>query len=114
MVYTVKKLADLSGVSIRTLHFYDKIGLLKPAYHGENGYRFYLEEQLERLQQILFFRELGFELKEIHKIIRCSDSDKMGALAAHKIILQKKKLRLQQLIKTIDKTMKIFADRSLP
>ncbi len=67
MAYTVKKLAEISGVSIRTLHFYDEVGLLKPAYHGSNGYRFYEEEQLLILQQILFFRELGFELKQIQK-----------------------------------------------
>ncbi len=59
MAYTVKKLAQISGVSIRTLHWYDEVGLLKPAYHGSNGYRYYEEEQLLILQQILFFRESG-------------------------------------------------------
>ena len=63
MAYTVKKLAAMSGVSVRTLHFYDEVGLLKPAYHGANGYRFYEAPQLLTLQQILFYRELGFELK---------------------------------------------------
>ena len=62
MAYTVKKLAAISGVSVRTLHWYDEVGLLKPAYHGANGYRFYEEAQLLMLQQILFYRELGFEL----------------------------------------------------
>ena len=65
MAYTVKELAQLSGVSVRTLHFYDEIGLLKPARVGENQYRYYEEEQLLALQQILFFRELGFELKKV-------------------------------------------------
>lgn len=60
MAYTVKQVSDLAGVSIRTLHYYDEIGLLKPASHGENGYRYYDEQALLRLQQILFFRELDF------------------------------------------------------
>jgi DNA-binding transcriptional MerR regulator len=70
MAYTVKKLAKISGISIRTLRFYDEIGLLKPAYYGENNYRYYEEEQVLILQQILFYRELGFPLKDIHRIIR--------------------------------------------
>jgi DNA-binding transcriptional MerR regulator len=65
MAYTVKKLAEMSGVSVRTLHFYDEVGLLKPAWVGANGYRFYEEPQLLALQQILLYRELGFELKQI-------------------------------------------------
>ena len=77
MVYTVTKLAKISGVSVRTLHWYDKVGLLKPSYHGANGYRYYEEEQLLMLQQILFFRELGFELKQIEKILGRGDFDKM-------------------------------------
>src|SRR6185436_17829254 len=65
MAYTVKQVAAMSGVSVRALHFYDETGLLKPAYLGANGYRFYEEPQLLTLQQILFYRELGFELKQI-------------------------------------------------
>jgi DNA-binding transcriptional MerR regulator len=68
MAYTVNKLAKLSGVSVRTLHFYDEIGLLEPAYYGDNNYRYYEEEQLLMLQQILFFRELGFPLIDIQRI----------------------------------------------
>ena len=64
MAYTVKQLAAMSGVSVRTLHFYDETGLLEPAYCGANGYRFYEKQQLLTLQQILFYRELGFELKQ--------------------------------------------------
>ena len=105
MAYTVMKLAKLSGVSVRTLHWYDKVGLLKPAYHGANGYRYYEEEQLLMLQQILFFRELGFELKQIEKILRRSDFDKMKALSAHAQILQKNVERTKKLIKTIDRTI---------
>ncbi len=105
MAYTVKKLAEISGVSIRTLHFYDEVGLLKPAYHGSNGYRFYEEEQLLMLQQILFFRELGFELKEIQKILGRGDFDKIGTLSSHREVLRKNLRRTKELIKTIDKTI---------
>jgi DNA-binding transcriptional MerR regulator len=105
MAYTVKKLAEMSGVSVRTLHFYDEIGLLKPAYHGLNGYRFYEEDQLLMLQQILFFRELGFELKQIQKILGKKDFDKIVALSSHKQVLEKNVKRTKGLIKTIDKTI---------
>ena len=74
MAYTAKKLADLSGVSVRTLHWYDEQGLLKPAYYGdENRYRYYEKEQLLTLQQILFFRELDFKLEEIKEIIHSKE-----------------------------------------
>ena len=69
MTYSVKQLARLSGVTVRTLHFYDEIGLLEPAFVGANGYRFYQEKQVLTLQQILFFRELGFGLKEIERLL---------------------------------------------
>lgn len=105
MAYTVKQLAKLSEVSVRTLHFYDEIGLLKPAYHGGNGYRFYEEEQLLMLQQILFFRELGFELKKIQKILGRPDFDKAAALHAHRKVLQQDLIRVKGLIETIDKTI---------
>jgi len=65
MFYTVKQLADLAGVSIRTLHYYDDIGILKPASYGENGYRYYRKESALRLQQILFLKELDFKLDGI-------------------------------------------------
>lgn len=62
---TVKEVSDLTGVSVRTLHYYDEIGLLKPSCVGENGYRLYGEDKLEELRQILFFRELSLPLGEI-------------------------------------------------
>lgn len=105
MNYTVNKLANLSGVSVRTLRFYDEIGLLKPAFIAENNYRYYGQEQLLQLQQILFFRELGFELKQIQQIVQASDFDQMQALQSHKVILQKNINRMQQLIKTVDITI---------
>jgi MerR family transcriptional regulator, thiopeptide resistance regulator len=61
----VKEVARMSGVSVRTLYYYDEIGLLKPAFYGENGYRYYEKEQILRLQQIMFFRELDFKLDDI-------------------------------------------------
>jgi DNA-binding transcriptional MerR regulator len=69
MAFSVKQVAAMSGVSVRTLHFYDEMGLLKPAYCGTNGYRFYEQAQLLYVQQILFYRELGFELKQIKRIL---------------------------------------------
>src|SRR3990167_7836988 len=105
MAYTVKKLAKLSGVSARTLHFYDEIGLLKPAYYGENNYRYYEEEQLLMLQQILFYRELGMPLSEIQRIICSDDFNKIEALQSHKKVLKQELDRSQQMIKTIDKTI---------
>ena len=105
MAYTVKKLATMSGVSVRTLHFYDKVGLLKPAYHGANGYRFYEEAQLLMLQQILFYRELGFELKQIKKILGRPGFDKVAALESHRKVLRQNLADTQKLIQTIDKTL---------
>src|SRR3990167_11052656 len=108
MPYTVKKLAGISGVSPRALRFYDEIGLLKPAYYGDNQYRYYEEEQLLMLQQILFFRELGFPLTEIQEIFSSHDFDKIDALNAHKSILQSNLERTKTLIKTIDKNISHF------
>lgn len=114
MAYTVTKLAKVSGVSVRTLHWYDEIELLKPAYYGSNGYRYYEEEQLLMLQQILFFRELGFELKEIQKVLNRSDFDKVSALNSHKQVLQKSIEKTKKLIKTIDKTIKhLMGDKKM-
>ncbi len=105
MAYAVKELAKLSGVTVRTLHFYDEVGLLKPAYYGGNGYRFYEEKQLLALQQILFFRELGFELKHIQRLLGRSDFDQAAALKSHRKVLQKSLERTEELIRTIDKTL---------
>lgn len=105
MRYTVNKLAKLSGVSPRTLRFYDEIDLLKPAFYGDNQYRYYEEEQLLMLQQILFFRELGFPLGDIQQIISSNDFNKIEALNTHKSILQSSLEKTETLIKTIDKTI---------
>src|SRR5690349_9000739 len=105
MAYTVKKVAALSGISVRTLHFYDETGLLKPAYVGANGYRFYEEAQLFSLQQILFYRELGFDLKQIHGILGRPDFERLAALQSHREVLQANLARGQTLIETIDRTI---------
>jgi DNA-binding transcriptional MerR regulator len=105
MAYTVKQLAAMSGVSVRTLHFYDETGLLEPAYCGANGYRFYEKQQLLSLQQILFYRELGFELKQIKKNLSRPDFDKVAALESHRKVLRKNLADTRKLIVTIDKTI---------
>src|SRR6187431_2770827 len=105
MAYTVKQVARMSGVSVRTLHFYDEVGLLKPAYVGANGYRFYEEPQLLILQQILFYRELGFELKEIKRILGRADFENVAALESHRQVLEKNLIRTRSLLETIDRTI---------
>lgn len=104
--HTVKQVAAISGVSVRTLHFYDETGLLKPARYGANRYRYYEEAQLLMLQQILFYRELGFELKEIQQILGRADFEKVTALESHREILEKNLARTRTLMETIDKTIK--------
>jgi MerR family transcriptional regulator, thiopeptide resistance regulator len=106
MAYTVKKLSELSGVTVRALHFYEEAGLLKPAYYGSNGYRYYEEEQLLQLQQILFFKELGFSLKQIKKVLGRNDFDRLGALHSHRKALSQEWEKIGQLLKTVDKTIK--------
>jgi DNA-binding transcriptional MerR regulator/quercetin dioxygenase-like cupin family protein len=105
MAYTVKQLASISGVSVRTLHFYDETSLLKPASVGANGYRFYDEPQLLVLQQILFYRELGFELKQIKGVLGRTDFEKVDALRSHRQVLEQNLERTHQLLETIDKTI---------
>src|SRR6185369_1490830 len=106
MAYTVRQVAAMSGVSVRTLHFYDETALLKPAYSKANGYRFYEEPQLLMLQQILFYRELGFELRRIKEILSQRKFEKAGALKSHRKVLEKNVARTRMLIETIDKTIR--------
>ena len=103
----IKEFAKLTGVSVRTLHYYDEIGLLKPSSVDEqNGYRFYDERCLERMQEILFYRELDFPLKDIQAIIFSPDYDKQIALKEQKHLLTLKKNRLERLITALDGAMK--------
>lgn len=103
--YTVKQVARLSGVSVRTLHHYDEIGLLKPADVGANGYRYYGQDELLRLQQILFHRELGFALDEIGRVLDAPDFDRITALKAHRTKLEAQAQRTRRLVRTIDETL---------
>lgn len=105
MAYTVKQVAAMSGVSVRALHFYDETALLKPAYTKANGYRIYEEPQLLMLQQILFYRELGLELKRIKEILSRRKFEKVAALKSHRQVLEKNVTRTRTLIETIDKTI---------
>lgn len=105
MAYTINKLAKLSGVSVRTLHYYDEIGLLKPAYVGDNQYRYYEEAELLQLQQILFYRELGLQLNDIKRILSAPDFDRLIALESHRTILTKNLDHMKTLIETVDNTI---------
>ncbi len=100
-VYTVSEVARLSGVSVRALHHYDEIGLLKPGHVGENGYRYYGQEELLRLQQILFHRELGFRLEAIARILDDPGFDHAAALRAHRAVLLAQAQRYRQLVRTL-------------
>lgn len=103
----IREFAKLTGVSVRTLHYYDEIGLLKPCFVDEqNGYRFYDESSLERMQEILFYRELDFPLKEIKVIISSPEHDKQTALKEQKHLLTLKKERLERLISALEGAMK--------
>lgn len=106
MAYTVKQLSEISGVTVRTLHFYEEQGLLNPSYYGANGYRYYEEKELLQLQQILFFKKLGFPLKQIGKILGRSDFDQLTALYSHKKTLTREWEKIGELLKTIDNTIK--------
>jgi DNA-binding transcriptional MerR regulator len=104
-MFTVKQLSKLAGVTPRTLHHYDEIGLLKPTRVGENGYRYYGDESLLRLQQILLYRELDLPLDDIKKIVGRRDFDVLGALESHKQALNKQAARISRLIQTVDNTI---------
>ena len=112
MAYTVKQVAEMSGVSVRALHFYDESGLLKPARIGANGYRFYEEPQLLTLQQILFFRELGIALKEIGRILGRADFQQVEALRSHRAVLEASLARTRRLLETIDTTIQHLEGRT--
>lgn len=117
--YTVKELSSSSGVSVRTLHHYDEIGLLSPMQRSGAGYRIYGQKELLRLQQILFYKELEVPLKEIGRILDDPDFDESIALIGHKQALLKRRVQLDNLLKTIDRTLlkleedKMITDKEL-
>lgn len=104
--YTVQQLAKLAGISVRTLHHYDEIGLLKPQIRTAARYRIYLEEEVLRLQQILFFKELGVSLNEIKKILDSPQYNPVKLLKEHRAQIEQKAKRYKQLLITIDNTIK--------
>ena len=112
--YTVKQLAELAGVSVRTLHHYDHIGLLRPSARTRAGYRLYQRGDLLRLQQILFFKELDFALAEIGDILDDPDFDEVKALEDHRRLLEQRANRIALLINTIDKTIHERKENTMP
>src|SRR3712207_5382439 len=111
MSYSVGQVADLAGVTIRTLHHYDEIGLLSPSGRSAAGYRIYEEPDLERLQQILFYRELGFTLKEISTIVSDPHIDALGHLRRQRKLLSGRIKRLRAMVDAIDYEMRSGCSR---
>lgn len=104
-MYTVKQLSQMAGITSRTLHYYDQIGLLKPSHVGDNGYRYYEEEALLRLQQILLYRELDIPLEQIKRIMGRHDFDVVDALENHKTELRRRITQMELLIMTVEDTI---------
>lgn len=105
MEYTVKQLSDLAGVSGRTLRYYDQIDLLKPAWTNEAGYRMYSQAEVNRLQQILFYRELGVGLRTIKELMDSPDFDEKKALLEHREQLLEKRKQLDLLLQNVERTL---------
>jgi len=111
MEYTVQQLAKTAGISSRTLRYYDEIGLLKPARLTSSGYRIYGPKEVDRLQQILFFQELGVGLEQIREIINDPSFDSLTALREHRVKLLEKKQQLELLINNVEKTIAQYEGR---
>lgn len=105
MEYTVQKLARLAGISTRTLRYYDEIDILKPARVNSSGYRIYGQSQVDKLQQILFYRELGFSLETIRELIHAPDFDEVTALKQHYAQLLDRREQIDALILNVEKTI---------
>ena len=112
--YTIKKLADLAGVSVRTLHHYDQTGLLQPSQRSPSGYRLYQYSDMLRLQQILFYRELKLSLKEIKRILDDPAFDPLAALKTHHLRLLAERERLDELLNTLEKTIQSQTEEMMP
>jgi DNA-binding transcriptional MerR regulator len=112
MAYSIKQIADLAGVTTRTIRYYDQIGLLAPIQIGRNGYRYYDQSSLLRLQQIMFFRELDVPLQDIRIIMSYPDFNPLEALENHRMALSKRRQRLDRLIHTIDQTIQTLRGES--
>lgn len=105
MKYSVKKLAELAGVSVRTLHHYDQLGLLTPSERTDAGYRLYGQDELLRLQQILFYREMELALADIAAILDDPSFEMLAALHQHRAVLEERRERTSLLLETINKTI---------
>lgn len=106
MEYTIKKIAELSGISTRTLRYYDEIALLKPARINSSGYRIYGTKEIDKLQQILFYRSLDMKLEDIQKLLATPHYDPKHALQVHRQQLLDKRRQLDHLILTVEKTLR--------
>src|SRR5699024_7526777 len=106
MQMTVKQIANLVGISVRTLHYYDEINLLNPTKLSKSGYRLYSETDLDKSQQILFFRELYITIKKIKSIMDSTSFDRQAALKRYKQLLIERQKRTDQMIQTIDQTLR--------
>ena len=109
---TVKEISELTGISVRTLHYYDEIGLLKPTQKSDAGYRLYDDRALEILQQILFFREFDIPLKEIKAVLENPALERNQILQMQRKMLVAKKERMEHLIASIDDILKGWALRN--
>ena len=103
-MFLIKKVSEISGVSVRTLHHYDEIGLLSPK-KSENGYRYYSEDDMSFLQMILFYKYLGFPLKQIKDLLKQEDPEILNHLKKQLVLMQKEKQKLLTLIDTLEKTI---------
>ena len=108
MEYTVHQLAQLAGVTVRTLHHYDQIGILRPQKRQENGYRLYGEDEVDILQQILLYREIGFTLQQIKEIMNDPDYSRAEVLSEQLDALIHKRNRLEQTIATVQRTLRMM------
>ena len=112
MEYTIKQLANLSGVSTRTLRYYDEIDL-KPKRIGENGYRIYETEQIDTLEQILCYRSLGVSLEEISRLLSATNTEKEQVLQRHLIALSERKSQIELFIENVSKTILLLKETLL-
>ncbi|ETA79562.1 MerR family transcriptional regulator [Youngiibacter fragilis] len=111
MEYTIQKLAGLAGISTRTLRYYDEIGLLKPLRTSSSGYRIYGEKEIVRLQQILFYRELGLSLDKIGEIVTSGSFDEGKALQEHKRSLEERKKQIEELLVNVERSIEDYQGR---
>jgi len=109
--YTVQKLAEMAGISTRTLRYYDEVGILKPARINSSGYRIYGQKEVGKLQQILFYREMDVALDQIKEIMSAPDYDVIKELKEHRKKLLDKKIQLDKLICNVEKTIALKEGR---